>query len=250
MESRSEVSAGGVVYRRDEGSIELALAARRTRRGELAWGLAKGAIEAGESEEQAAVREVLEEPGLEVLLSFDASSSLAAQIVAGSPADVFASADLAQIEVVAEEGLVQMSEGFAVNRLQVITPADDPGGVEEPEDLARADVSVVLAAEEVPVGNYARRFFDELGILDEVEANVVSNEQDVKDVLTKIRLGFPRCRPSSTDTSGACYRLSTATRQSLRGFSVSIAALCTGSWWQCRKATPVLRGGKDAVKTR
>jgi 8-oxo-dGTP pyrophosphatase MutT (NUDIX family) len=71
MESRSEVSAGGVVYRRDEGSIELALAARRTRRGELAWGLAKGAIEAGESEEQAAVREVLEETGLEVEVESD-----------------------------------------------------------------------------------------------------------------------------------------------------------------------------------
>jgi 8-oxo-dGTP pyrophosphatase MutT (NUDIX family) len=71
MQSRSEVSAGGVVYRRDEGSIELALAARRTRRGELAWGLAKGAIEAGESEEQAAVREVLEETGLEVEVESD-----------------------------------------------------------------------------------------------------------------------------------------------------------------------------------
>jgi molybdate transport system substrate-binding protein len=71
----------------------------------------------------------------------------------------------------------------------VITPADNPATIEEPEDLARDGVTVVLAAEEVPVGNYARRFFDELGILDEVEANVVSNEQDVKDVLTKIRLG-------------------------------------------------------------
>ena len=130
-----------------------------------------------------------EEPGLDVLLSFDASSSLAAQIVAGSPADVFASADLVQIGVVEDEGLVRTSDEFAVNELQVITPADNPGGIEEPEDLARPDVSVVLAAEEVPVGNYARRFFDELGILDEVEANVVSNEQDVKDVLTKIRLG-------------------------------------------------------------
>jgi 8-oxo-dGTP pyrophosphatase MutT (NUDIX family) len=71
MESRSEVSAGGVVYRRDDGAIELALAARRTRRGELAWGLAKGAIEAGESEEQAAVREVLEETGLEAVVESD-----------------------------------------------------------------------------------------------------------------------------------------------------------------------------------
>ena len=71
MESRNEISAGGVVYRREGDGIEMALAARRTRRGELAWGLAKGAIEPGESEEQAAVREVLEETGLEVDVEAD-----------------------------------------------------------------------------------------------------------------------------------------------------------------------------------
>jgi 8-oxo-dGTP pyrophosphatase MutT (NUDIX family) len=73
MESRSEVSAGGVVYRRDDDddAIDLALAARRTRRGQLAWGLAKGAIESGESDEQAAVREVLEETGLEAEVEAD-----------------------------------------------------------------------------------------------------------------------------------------------------------------------------------
>ena len=71
MESRSEVSAGGVVYRREGDATQLALGARRTRRGDLAWGLAKGAIEPGESEEQAAVREVLEETGLEVEVESD-----------------------------------------------------------------------------------------------------------------------------------------------------------------------------------
>ncbi len=64
MQTRSEVSAGGVVYRRGDDGVELALAARRTRRGELAWGLPKGMIEPDETEEQAAVREVLEETGL------------------------------------------------------------------------------------------------------------------------------------------------------------------------------------------
>ncbi len=59
------MSAGGVVYRRDGVSIEVVLASRRTRRGELAWGLAKGGIEEGESLEDAAVREVREETGIE-----------------------------------------------------------------------------------------------------------------------------------------------------------------------------------------
>jgi 8-oxo-dGTP pyrophosphatase MutT (NUDIX family) len=65
METRSETSAGGVVYRRRRGAVEVALAARRTRKGELAWGLAKGAIEHDESAESAALREVREETGLE-----------------------------------------------------------------------------------------------------------------------------------------------------------------------------------------
>jgi 8-oxo-dGTP pyrophosphatase MutT (NUDIX family) len=60
-----EVSAGGVVYRHaDDGAIEVVLASRRTRRGQLAWGLAKGGIEIGESKEDAAIREVREETGL------------------------------------------------------------------------------------------------------------------------------------------------------------------------------------------
>jgi 8-oxo-dGTP pyrophosphatase MutT (NUDIX family) len=59
-----EVSAGGVVYRRDGDAIEVILASRRTRRGELAWGLAKGGIEEGESLEEAAAREVTEETGI------------------------------------------------------------------------------------------------------------------------------------------------------------------------------------------
>jgi 8-oxo-dGTP pyrophosphatase MutT (NUDIX family) len=59
------VSAGGVVYRRgDDGSLEILLASRRTRRGDLAWGLAKGGIEDGESNEDAAIREVREETGI------------------------------------------------------------------------------------------------------------------------------------------------------------------------------------------
>jgi 8-oxo-dGTP pyrophosphatase MutT (NUDIX family) len=62
--TKREISAGGVVYRRDGEEIEVVLASRRTRRGELAWGLAKGGIEEAESAEEAAVREVREETGL------------------------------------------------------------------------------------------------------------------------------------------------------------------------------------------
>jgi 8-oxo-dGTP pyrophosphatase MutT (NUDIX family) len=62
--TKREISAGGVVYRRSDDEIEIVLASRRTRRGQLAWGLAKGGIEDEESMEDAAIREVREETGL------------------------------------------------------------------------------------------------------------------------------------------------------------------------------------------
>jgi 8-oxo-dGTP pyrophosphatase MutT (NUDIX family) len=67
-ETRTEVSAGGVVYRREDDKVRILLAARRTRRGDLAWGLAKGGIEPDETPEEAAVREVREETGIEAVI--------------------------------------------------------------------------------------------------------------------------------------------------------------------------------------
>lgn len=71
MQTRNEISAGGVVYRRAEDGVEICLAARRTRRGELAWGLPKGAVEPDETPEAAALREVQEEAGLEAEIEGD-----------------------------------------------------------------------------------------------------------------------------------------------------------------------------------
>jgi 8-oxo-dGTP pyrophosphatase MutT (NUDIX family) len=65
VKTRSEYSAGGVVIRQAPDGTEVALAARRTRKGELAWGLPKGLVEPGEGPEEAALREVKEETGLE-----------------------------------------------------------------------------------------------------------------------------------------------------------------------------------------
>ena len=74
MKIRSERSAGGVVFRRTESGTEIALAARRTRRGELAWGLPKGMIEPDEQPDEAALREVREETGLVAEIEEDLGS--------------------------------------------------------------------------------------------------------------------------------------------------------------------------------
>jgi 8-oxo-dGTP pyrophosphatase MutT (NUDIX family) len=71
METRREISAGGVVYRRRRGRVQVALAARRTRRGDLVWGLPKGGVESGETPQDAALREVREETGLEARIEDD-----------------------------------------------------------------------------------------------------------------------------------------------------------------------------------
>jgi 8-oxo-dGTP pyrophosphatase MutT (NUDIX family) len=71
MQTRSEISAGGVVYERQGDGVRIALAARRTRKGELVWGLPKGGIDEGESEVDAAIREVREETGLEAVVEED-----------------------------------------------------------------------------------------------------------------------------------------------------------------------------------
>lgn len=59
---KHQVSSGGVIYRRHEGQLEIALIAIR---GGRIWALPKGRVEAGETLEQAAQREVMEETGIE-----------------------------------------------------------------------------------------------------------------------------------------------------------------------------------------
>ena len=100
-------------------------------------------------EELAAAFEAQNE-GVDVLLSFDGSSTLATQISQGAPADVFASADEQQMQGVVDEGLTASEpQIFTRNRLVVITPAD--GGVTELEGLAEPGLALVLADAEVPV---------------------------------------------------------------------------------------------------
>jgi len=127
--------------------------------------------------------------GTHVRLSFGPSDGLATQIQEGAPVDVFASASPRWMDVVEGGPGVMDRADFARNILVVITPADDPAGIHSLDDLARPGIKLVLAAEGVPVGDYAREMLANAGIAGEALANVVSNEDDVKGVVQKVALG-------------------------------------------------------------
>jgi molybdate transport system substrate-binding protein len=127
--------------------------------------------------------------GVTVRFSFGPSDGLAKEIEAGSPADVFASASPAWMDAVEMDPGVEHRVDFARNRLTIVTPLDNPAHIRSVNDLARPGVKLVIAAEGVPAGDYARAVFDNAGIGEAALANVVSNEEDVKGVLQKVLLG-------------------------------------------------------------
>ncbi len=138
-------------------------------------------------------------PGVTVLISFAGSQQLAQQLGEGAPADVFASASKKYIQAAVDAGRVSSDdvEIFAYNRLVVIFPQDNPGGVEKLLDLAKSGLKLDLADKSVPVGQYSLDFLDRAvadpafgaNFKDDVLNNVVSYEENVKSVLTKVSLG-------------------------------------------------------------
>jgi molybdate transport system substrate-binding protein len=126
------------------------------------------------------------DPGAEVV--FGGSNDLAAQIRDGAGAGVFLAASAAPVEELRAEGLVESPVVFASNTLVVVVPADNPSGPTTLVDLTRAGMKLVLGAEGVPIGDYARDALAAAG-LQEALAQVVSLEEDVKGVLGKVALG-------------------------------------------------------------
>jgi molybdate transport system substrate-binding protein len=78
---------------------------------------------------------------------------------------------------------------FVQNTLVIITPPDNPANIRSLEDLAVPGVQVVLAAEGVPVGDYARRSLERADLIVDVLANVVSNEEDDASIVARISAG-------------------------------------------------------------
>ena len=120
-----------------------------------------------------------------VTFSFAGSADLAAQLQQGAPADVFASADAANMTKAIDDDLVSYVADFATNRLQIATPPGNPAGIGSFGDLADDDVKVVLCAAQVPCGAAAAAVEKAAGI----DIEPVSEEQSVTDVLGKVISG-------------------------------------------------------------
>lgn len=136
--------------------------------------------------------------GSEVSFNFTSSSTLATQITQGATADVFASADEAQMENVKKADLVSGEpEIFVENREVVVVPGENPAGIEEFGDLSQPGIRLVLALDEVPAAEYAEEILSNAAEEPEygseferaVLGNIVSREEDVRAAVNRVVIG-------------------------------------------------------------
>ena len=123
--------------------------------------------------------------GTGVAFSFAGSQQLVAQVEAGAPADVVATADVDAMARLDRAGLVDPPVTFARNRLAIAVARGNPRGIRGLADLARDGLKVVLADPTVPAGRYAAQVLDRAG----VRVRPVSLELDVKAVARKVAAG-------------------------------------------------------------
>ncbi len=125
-------------------------------------------------------------PEAKVTVIFAGSSSLVNQIQNGAPADVFASADLNNMERLAKASVIERSAKiFTRNRLMIVVPRGNRLRVQTLADLAKPEVSVALGAPGVPAGDYAREILAKAG----VEVKPKTLEPSVSGIVTKAALG-------------------------------------------------------------
>ena len=121
--------------------------------------------------------------------SFAGSDQLALQIRQGAPADVYAAASPRYTQLLYRDGFVQKPVVFATNKLIVLVPRSNPAHITTVYDLRREGIKLVIGDRTVPIGSYTRQILDALGITTDVTKNVVSQETDVKGIVTKVGLG-------------------------------------------------------------
>ncbi|MBN9391689.1 MAG: molybdate ABC transporter substrate-binding protein [Chloroflexi bacterium] len=145
-------------------------------------------------------------PGLKITYSFGGSNTLRTQLEQGAKADVFASANQTEMDNALKSSLVaDKGQVFARNRLVVILPRNNPAKITKLQDLANPGIKIVTAAKDVPVGGYTLTALDKMSkdatftpdFSTKVQANFVSQESNVKQVVAKVQLGEA--------DAGVCY---------------------------------------------
>jgi molybdate transport system substrate-binding protein len=123
-------------------------------------------------------------PGVQVKdIDYDGSNTLATQITNGADADVFASADEANMDKVKD--LVTGRVDFATNVLEIATAPGNPKKITGLQDLAKDGVTTVICAPAVPCGAATQKVLATAG----VDLKPASEEQNVTAVLTKVESG-------------------------------------------------------------
>jgi molybdate transport system substrate-binding protein len=152
----------------------------------------KGALEAAEPVYEAA------NPGVNLLISADASSALETKIEQGAPVEVFLSADTTNPQKLVDKGMTAgPAVNFAGNKLTVMVPIANPAKITTPKDLAKEGVKIVAAGDAVPITKYANQLVANLAkepgypadFVAAYDANVVSKEDNVKALVAKLELG-------------------------------------------------------------
>jgi molybdate transport system substrate-binding protein len=125
-------------------------------------------------------------PTIDLMLNLGASSLLREAILEGAPVDVYAPADIADMDQVAVGvGLGGDISLFARNRLQIAVPEGNPGRVLSLADFADDHLLLGLCAEGVPCGTQARRVLDAAGVAPAID----TQEPDANALLTRIAAG-------------------------------------------------------------
>ncbi len=125
-------------------------------------------------------------PGVDVVLNLAGSPTLREQILEGAPIDVFASANIANMDQVVGAGLVEGSPRvFSSNRLQIAVPRGNPAGITGLADFAHEELLIGLCAEAVPCGTLARTVLGAARVVPAID----TYEPDVRSLLTKVEAG-------------------------------------------------------------
>ena len=129
-------------------------------------------------------------PDVEILYNADSSGTLQTQIEEGARCDIFFSAADKQMDALVDEDLAikDSVEDILENKVVLIKPKDGETKVTGFENITDAE-NIALAGDSVPVGQYAREIFDNLGITDEVNKMEINEGKNVSEVLAAVSEG-------------------------------------------------------------